>query len=157
MNKGSNMVINMAIVSLAWCRIPAKSLLVLLLSLPLMAAAFSVHAQDGAQAATQTSVQQGVTVKVTPRVVGADNARWQFAIVLDTHSSDLNDDLVSTATLVTADGREIRPLAWTGAAPGGHHREGLLEFAVTAPWPNAIELKLVRPGEVAPRVFRWQF
>jgi len=157
MNKGSNMAINMAIVSLAWRRIPAKNLLILLLSLPLMAAAFSVHAQDGAQAATQTSVQQGVTVKVTPKAVGADNARWQFAIVLDTHSSDLNDDMVSTATLVTADGREIKPVAWLGAAPGGHHREGLLEFAMTAPWPNAIELKLERPGEVAPRVFRWQF
>ncbi|WP_332814381.1 hypothetical protein, partial [Ramlibacter sp.] len=127
------------------------------LLLPLMAATFSVHAQDGAQAATQTSVQQGVTVKVTPRVVGADNARWQFAVVLDTHSNDLNDDLVNTATLVTADGREIRPLAWAGAAPGGHHREGLLEFAMTAPWPTAIELKLARQGEAAPRVFRWQF
>jgi len=151
------MAINMATVSLAWRRIPAKNLLILLLSLPLMAAAFSVHAQDGAQAATQTSVQQGVTVKVTPRAVGADNARWQFAIVLDTHSSDLNDDMVNTATLITADGREIKPVAWLGAAPGGHHREGLLEFAMTAPWPNAIELKLERPGEAAPRVFRWQF
>lgn len=151
------MAINMATVSLAWRRIPAKNLLILLLSLPLMAAAFSVHAQDGAQAATQTSVQQGVTVKVTPRAVGADNARWQFAIVLDTHSSDLNDDMVNTATLITADGREIKPVAWLGAAPGGHHREGLLEFAMTAPWPNAIELKLARQGEAAPRVFRWQF
>jgi hypothetical protein len=148
---------NMAIVSLALRRIPAKNLLVLLLSLPLMAAAFSVHAQDGAQAATQTSVQQGVTVKVTPKAVGADNARWQFAIVLDTHSSDLNDDMVNTATLITADGREIKPVAWLGAAPGGHHREGLLEFAMTAPWPHAIELKLARQGEAAPRVFRWQF
>jgi len=165
MNKGINVAINVAtsmatntaIASLAWRRRVAKKLLVLLLSLPLMAATFSVPAQDAAQAATRISVQQGVTVKVTPRAVGADNARWQFAIVLDTHSSDLNDDLVNTATLVTADGREIRPLAWTGAAPGGHHREGLLEFAMTAPWPTAIELKLARPGEAAPRVFRWQF
>lgn len=147
----------MTIVSLALRRIPAKKLLILLLSLPLMAAAFSVHAQYGAQAATQTSVQQGVTVKVTPKAVGADNARWQFAIVLDTHSSDLNDDMVNTATLITADGREIKPVAWLGAAPGGHHREGLLEFAMAAPWPTAIELKLARQGEAAPRVFRWQF
>ncbi|UUZ73048.1 hypothetical protein LP415_06445 [Polaromonas sp. P1(28)-8] len=66
------MATNTAIASLAWRRLPAKKLLVLLLLLPLMAATFSVHAQDGAQAATQTSVQQGVTVKVTPRVVGAD-------------------------------------------------------------------------------------
>ncbi|MDP3797872.1 MAG: hypothetical protein Q8R06_12085 [Polaromonas sp.] len=147
----------MAIVSLALRRISAKKLLVLLLLLPLVAAAFSAFAQDGAPAATQTSVQQGVTVKVTPRVVGAGNARWQFAIVLDTHSSDLNDDLVNTVTLVTADGREVRSLAWTGAAPGGHHREGVLEFTMAAPWPTAIELKLARQGEAAPRIFRWQF
>ena len=144
----------MPIVSFTFLSAPARALVVLSLSLTLMAAPFSVHAQT---AAAQASVQDGVTVKVTPKAVGADNARWQFAIVLDTHSSDLSDDLMTTATLITADGREIKPVAWTGAAPGGHHREGLLEFAMTAPWPSAIALKLLRPGEAAPRVFRWQF
>lgn len=143
----------MSTVSFVFRSAPAWVLVVLSLSLTLMAAPFSVHAQ----AAAQASVQDGVTVKVTPKAVGADNARWQFAIVLDTHSSDLSDDLMTTATLITADGREIKPVAWTGAAPGGHHREGLLEFAMTAPWPSAIALKLLRPGEAAPRVFRWQF
>lgn len=147
----------MLIVSLAFRSVPAGALVVLSLSLFLMTATFGVHAQDGAQTATQVSVQKGVTVKVTPKAVGADNARWQFAVVLDTHSSDLSDDLVKTATLITADGREIKPVSWTGAGPGGHHREGLLEFAMTAPWPSAIELKLERLGEAAPRVFRWQF
>jgi len=148
---------NMPIVSLSLRRASARAVAILSLSLPLVAATFSADAQDGAPAATQTSVQQGVTVKVTPKAVGAGNARWQFAMVLDSHSSELGDDLVTAATLITADGREIKPVAWTGAAPGGHHREGLLEFAMTAPWPGAIELKLLRPGEAAPRAFRWQF
>lgn len=147
----------MTTVSLTFRWAPAKALVALSFSLAFLVATFSVHAQDGVQVATQSSVQQGVTVKVTPKAVGADNARWQFAVVLDTHSNDLNDDMVNTATLITADGREIKPIAWIGGAPGGHHREGLLEFSMTAPWPNAIELKLERQGEAAPRVFRWQF
>ncbi|UUZ63681.1 hypothetical protein LP417_30895 [Polaromonas sp. P1-6] len=109
----------MTTVSLTFRWAPAKALVALSFSLALLVATFSVHAQDGAQVATQSSVQQGVTVKVTPRAVGADNARWQFVVVLDTHSNDLNDDMVNTATLITADGREIKPIAWIG---GGARR-----------------------------------
>jgi hypothetical protein len=38
--------------------------------------------------------------------------------VLDTHSSDLGDDLPGTAVL-SGDGRELRPVAWSGSGPGG--------------------------------------
>lgn len=147
----------MPTVSLSPRGVRAKALIALALSLPLLVATLAAHAQGSAPAAIQTSVQKGVTVKVTPKVVGADQARWQFAVVLDSHSSELGDDLVDIATLVTPDGREIKAAAWTGAAPGGHHREGLLEFAMAPPWPGAIELKVLRPGEAAPRVFRWKF
>lgn len=146
----------MPIISLAFRSAPAKALVALSLSLPLMVATFSVHAQDGAQTATQVSVQKDVTVKVTPKAVGADNARWQFTIVLDTHSADLSDDLTQSATLTTDDGRTFKPVSWTGAAPGGHHREGVLAFEVSAPRPSAIELRIDRPDESAPRTFRWQ-
>jgi hypothetical protein len=93
---------------------------------------------------------------VTPKAIAPDNPRWEFSVVLDTHSGDLSDDLMQTATLVTSDGRELKPIAWTGAGPGGHHREGVLEFSVPAPWPSAIELKVERAGESVARVFRWQ-
>lgn len=116
----------------------------------------SAHAQ-AAPAAMQSSSEQGVTVQVTPKSIGLDNPRWEFAVVLDTHSGELSDDLEQTATLVTGDGRRFRPVAWTGAAAGGHHREGLLEFAVPQPWPRSVELKLDRKGEAAARSFRWQF
>ena len=113
------------------------------------------QATSGAPA-TQSSVDRGVTVKVTPKTVGASDGRWEFGVVLDTHSADLSDDLVQSASLATDDGRTLKPADWTGAAPGGHHREGVLAFDVPAPRPTSIELRIIRPGESAPRTFRWQ-
>jgi hypothetical protein len=104
----------------------------------------------------QSSTERGVTVKVTPKAIGADDKRWEFSVVLETHSADLSDDLVRSASLTTDDGRTLTPATWTGAAPGGHHREGVLAFDVPAPRPTSIELKIVRPGESAPRTFRWR-
>jgi len=54
------------------------------------------------------------------------------------------------------DVRTLKPVSWTGAAVGGHHREGVLAFDVPAPRPGAIELRIDRPGESVPRIFRWQ-
>lgn len=106
--------------------------------------------------ATQSSSDRGVTVKVTPKSIGSPDSRWEFGVVLDTHSADLSDDLTQSATLTTDDGRTLKPVSWVGAAPGGHHREGVLGFDVPAPRPSAIELSIARPGESAPRTFRWQ-
>jgi hypothetical protein len=105
--------------------------------------------------AVQSTTVAGVTVKVSPKNLAADAQVWELAVVLDTHSQDLSDDLARTAVLVTDDGRELAPAAWTGAGPGGHHREGVLQFAVPQPAPRAIELRIQRPGESAPRSFRW--
>lgn len=115
------------------------------------------HPGAGAQAqppAVQSSAERGVTVKVTPNAVG-QAGEWEFAVVLDTHSAELNDDLVKSAVLVV-DGNELRPVSWTGAAPGGHHREGVLKFPAPPQAPKAVELRIQRAGEAAARVFRWE-
>jgi hypothetical protein len=96
-----------------------------------------------------------VTVKVTPKDVAPDAAAWVFAVVLDTHSRDLSDDLVKNAVLLDARGARHAPIAWEGAPPGGHHREGVLRFKGLGPAPGAFELQIRRPGEGAARVFRW--
>lgn len=116
-----------------------------------------VLALAGAQPvqATAQSTAAGVTVKVTPRVTAADAATWVFAVVLDTHSQELSDDLLRTTVLVTDDGREIQPGAWKGAAPGSHHREGSLEFPAPSPAPKAFALRMQRAGEAEPRLFRF--
>ena len=122
-----------------------------------VAAPLAALAQTSADAtATRSSSDRGVTVKVTPKLIGSLDSRWEFTIVLETHSADLSDDLIQSASLTTNDGRTLKPVSWTGAAPGGHHREGVLTFDVPAPRPTTIELRIVRTGESAPRTFRWQ-
>lgn len=104
---------------------------------------------------TRTSSAAGVTVKVTPKDVAPGSATWAFAVVLDTHSRDLSDDLVNDSVLLDARGTRYTPIAWEGAPPGGHHREGALRFKGLGPAPGAFELQIRRPGESAARVFRW--
>lgn len=118
-------------------------------------AAAGPAATQATAAATQTSVANSVTVKVTPRAMGAAAETWVFAVVLDTHSQELADDLTGTVVLVTDDGREVRPASWNGPGAGGHHREGTLEFAAPKPHPKAVALRMQRAGETQPRYFRW--
>ena len=126
-------------------------------ALMLAATPWAAVAQAGPNAtATQSSTDRGVTLKVTPKSIGSQETRWEFSVVLDTHSADISDDLVQSATLTTGDGRTLKPTSWTGAGPGGHHREGALAFDVAAPRPTTIELRIARPGESTPRTFRWQ-
>lgn len=86
---------------------------------------------------------------------GAGRSHLDFKVVLETHSQALVDDLTRTATLVTDDGRSLKPTAWSGSGPGGHHREGVLHFAMPEPQPGAFELRISRAGEWKVRVFRW--
>jgi uncharacterized membrane protein YtjA (UPF0391 family) len=101
----------------------------------------------------QSSSAAGVTVKATPRALSG--GAWEFDIVFDTHTQELSDDLVKSASLV-ADGKSTAPTAWQGDPPGGHHRKGVLKFNANAAKPQAIELSITRPGEPKPRSFRWK-
>ena len=109
-----------------------------------------------AELGAQKSSDRGVTVAVTPQDLSGDARTWDFKIVLDTHSADLSDDLVKSAVLLDGTGARHVPIGWEGAAPGGHHREGVLRFKPVTPQPVAIELRIARPGEASARSFRWQ-
>jgi hypothetical protein len=104
----------------------------------------------------RSSSTAGVTVKVTPKDVSPQAAVWQFIVAFDTHSQDLRDDPLKVAALVDAQGGRHAPLAWEGAPPGGHHRAGVLRFKGLGAQLDALELQILRPGEQAPRVFRWK-
>ena len=101
----------------------------------------------------QSSSAGGVTVKATPRALSG--GAWEFEIVFDTHTQELKDDLMKTASLV-ADGKTLAPVAWQGDAPGGHHRKGVLRFGAVDPRPKTMELTVARAGEPKARSFRWQ-
>ena len=117
--------------------------------------AISLAPAAGAEWATQKNSQSAVTVAVTPVDLSAGAKTWDFKVVLDTHSQALSDDLLKAATLIDDRGGRHAPVAWDGAAPGGHHREGVLRFKPIAPRPQSIELQLRRPNEPAARSFRW--
>ena len=119
---------------------------------------FTLHAAGApaAELAAQRSSAGGVTVTVTPQNLVASAKSWDFKMVLDTHSQDLSDDLTKSAVLLDGTGAQHAPVGWDGAAPGGHHRAGMLRFKPVSPRPQAIELLITRPGEPGPRSFRWQ-
>ena len=98
-----------------------------------------------------------MTVEVTPQNLAASAKSWDFKVALDTHSGELNDDLVKTTTLIDDKGGRHVPVKWEGAGPGGHHREGTLKFNadLTATRPRS-SCTFARPGKRAPRSFRWQ-
>jgi hypothetical protein len=125
-------------------------------ALALLLATAPSLAQPAASAAVsaQSSVD-GVTVKVMPKPMAAGEGRREFTVVFDAHSADLKDDVVQTTVLVTTDGRTLKPVSWSGSAPGGHHREGVLAFELPPPEATSIELRMQRPGEAAPRIFRF--
>ena len=135
----------------------AKRSISLAAALIVLAAVFSpAPANAAAGLESRTSATSGVTVKVTPKNVASSAATWEFAIVLDSHTQDLSDDLLKSARLIDGENKQHAPIAWDGAPPGGHHREGVLRFKPIAPAPQAVELQITRPGESTPRSFRWQ-
>lgn len=105
--------------------------------------------------APQSNQGLGITVRAKPIDLAANAKSWTFEIALDTHSQDLTDDFTRTAVLIDANGKPHMPLGWDGAAPGGHHRSGVLRFEPMNPLPAVLELRVQRPGEAAPRIFRW--
>lgn len=99
----------------------------------------------------QTNSEGPVTVKITPKL----SSEIAFEIILDTHSEELDADLVQVATLKDENGREYKPQRWEGDPPGGHHREGTLIFGVIKPVPKTLQLTVRQIGGIAEREFLW--
>lgn len=113
-------------------------------------------AEQSSKWETKTSEQAAVTVEVTPLDLSQQTPQWKFAVVLNTHSVELSQDMTKVVVLVDDQGRQYQPLAWEGAAPGGHHREGSLIFEPIAPAPKSLELKISNIGDAGVRSFSWQ-
>jgi hypothetical protein len=103
---------------------------------------------------TKTDTQGSVTVDVTPQI-SAEDRQWRFAVVLDTHSVELDQDPLQIVVLVDDQGNIFKPTAWDGPGPGGHHREGSLIFDAIIPIPKYIELKVKDIGSIPVRSFKW--
>lgn len=133
-------------------RLIARALAAAIALSPLAGAGFTEAL--AAQADEQVSRYGGVTVRVEPRGFPREGM-WEFAVTLESHTEELDDDLVFSATLF-ADGKPYRPAGWQGSPPGGHHRTGILRFRTITPPPQRVELRIRRADETRPRVFSWQ-
>ena len=104
----------------------------------------------------QTSSEGTITIKVNPNGLFTKAETWDFGIVLDTHTDELDQDLVKNTVMIDDQGRKFSPVSWEGDPPGGHHREGTLKFKAISPKPKFIQLKISQVGNVEERVFKWE-
>jgi len=111
-------------------------------------------ANAAADLPTRTTSQTAVTVAATPKVLSATS--WEFELAFNTHSVALDEDPAKTTVLSTDSGQTFVPLKWAGDPTGGHHRKGVLLFKPVTPRPATVELRMTRPGEAQPRLFKWQ-
>ncbi|MBI2653701.1 hypothetical protein HYX02_02710 [Candidatus Woesearchaeota archaeon] len=95
---------------------------------------------------TITSNQNNVEFKVTPL------SALEFQIAIDTHSVDLDFDMVEISTLQDDLGNTYKPLKWEGSAPGGHHRQGILKFPSINKDAKSIKLVIT---DTSIREFSW--
>jgi YHS domain-containing protein len=102
----------------------------------------------------KTDDQKSVKVKVAPEKIRFGEP-VQFKIVFDTHSVDLSFDPVAISTLEFGHGVVVRPDKWEGAAPGGHHRSGILVFKNIPKETKTLKLTLRNVAGVPERIFVW--
>ena len=99
--------------------------------------------------------QSEVTVIVTPIDILSQSKEWKFDVGINTHSVELDQDMIKVAVLVDDNGEEYKPLRWEGAEAGGHHREGVLIWSAIEPMPQSVEIKVKDIGGILERSFKW--
>lgn len=97
----------------------------------------------------------GVRVTVKPTALVSDKA-VKFDIRLNTHSVELDQDLIAVSELRDDKGRTYRPDQWKGSPPGGHHRKGTLIFPVLKESAKSVTLIIRDVADVPERVFMWK-
>lgn len=103
---------------------------------------------------TKTDDQADVSVAITPIDLSAQSAQWKFDITLNTHSIELDQDLVKSSLLFDDQGRQYDAISWEGSR-GGHHVKGILTFVSLVSPTASVELKIQGIAGVA-RSFVWQ-
>lgn len=104
---------------------------------------------------TQSNDEQSVTIEVTPLNLPDGGSTLDFEVAFNTHSVDLGFDPTAISVLRDDAGREYPAIAWEGAAPGGHHRSGVLRFKVPDLTTDFVEVTIRDVAGVPERVFRW--
>lgn len=102
----------------------------------------------------RTDGRNMVTVQVQPEDI-VPGQPLRFKVKLNTHVVELDYDLAAISSLTDGQGRVLKPTAWEGAGPGGHHRSGTLVFPALSPDATALRLVIRGVADVPERVFEW--
>ncbi len=103
---------------------------------------------------TQSNSGGSVTVDVKPTAL-VPGAPVAFDIAMNTHSVELDDDMVKISILRDDAGNAYRSTGWEGDGGGGHHRSGTLAFPAPSGRPKYVELVIKGLADIPERVFKW--
>jgi hypothetical protein len=109
---------------------------------------------------TMTDEQGAVVVAVTQLNLNGPGETFDFEIVLDTHSVNLDMDLAQNAFLTTDTGLTVSAVEWD-APSGGHHVSGTLSFPVRLGDQAVLEgaaqvILTIRNVDAPERAFTWE-
>src|SRR3989344_2186555 len=93
-----------------------------------------------------------VEVTATPKLT---NLEYEFDISLNTHSTELNYDLITISSLTNEKGQIVKPSRWEGDDSGGHHRFGTLTFPKFNGRPKTLNLIISQIGGIGVD-FKWK-
>jgi hypothetical protein len=131
---------------------PFSLLLVLLLA---TLTTMLVWVSDASAYDTKANRKNNVRVNVRP-VKLAPGEPAKFEVRMSTHSVDLGQDMVAVTMCRDDQGREYLPVSWQGSPPGGHHRQGILEFPALEGNPDRVTLIIKNIANVPERTFEWK-
>lgn len=102
---------------------------------------------------TQTNNNGKIIVEATPKSLSPESEA-QFDLVFNTHSVELDYDLVKIAQLTDDKGKIYKPISWSGGK-SGHHLEGVLTFSGIS--NSAKKVTLTISGiDNQDRIFSWE-
>lgn len=96
--------------------------------------------------------ERDVTIKATPIELSSLN-KVIFQLALDTHSVPLEQDLKVASVLLDDNGKEYKPISWSGES-GGHHLLGELTFPAISKDSKSVKL-VIKNIAGLDRTFSW--
>ena len=124
-----------------------------LAALVIVAVAIGLAVDAGAYE-MRTNKEKRVRVDVKP-VQLTPGQPAKFEVQMNTHSEALEEDMVAVSSLKDNAGRVYQATAWQGSEPGGHHRQGVLEFPKLEDNTESITLIIRKVANVPERTFEW--
>lgn len=124
-----------------------------------LAPTISVQAATAPRATNELGPQSNdeaqVSVQVTPITLEAGKPAI-VEIAMNTHSVELDTDMLQAAVLRDDAGNEYKPQTWDGPGAGGHHRAGKLTFAPLPADARTLTFVLKNVAQVPERIFIWK-